>query len=378
MSVQEYVKNKKYRIVVPIAYNGSKRETHTEMFYGGKREAMAREAEIKAQINNHTYVNKNKLTVEGYFKEWLAYCKPLWSPKSYTSNVHWVDNIIAYLGHIQLQDLTAKNLEDFYTHLRNDTQYAEKTIQHHYTLISTALNKAVVWGYITVNVNSRIEKPKVHKKMIECYTPEEVEQLIEVLQNEPLKYQAIILLALDSGARRGELTGLTWEDVDLKKGTININKSTQYTKDLGIFEKTTKTDTSNRILYIAPSTTEILKQYKLEQTERKIMLGSKWENSKRVFITDYGADMHPDTPSRIFSNIIKKYNLKRIKFHALRHTSISLQISNGVQAQVISKRAGHSNVTVTHSIYSHFFDDEFKNVANTMENILKPIRSGIK
>ena len=53
-----------------------------------------------------------------------------------------------------------------------------------------------------------------------------------------------------------------------------------------------------------------------------------------------------------------------------RHTSISLQISSGIQAQIISKRVGHSNIRVTHSIYSHFFDDEFKEVANKMDIFL--------
>ena len=80
--------------------------------------------------------------------------------------------------------------------------------------------------------------------------------------------------------------------------------------------------------------------------------------------------MHPDTPSQILEKIIKKYNLKRISFHGLRHTSISLQISSGIQTQIISKRAGHSSISTTHSIYSHFFDNEFKDVANKMNNIL--------
>ena len=90
-----------------------------------------------------------------------------------------------------------------------------------------------------------------------------------------------------------------------------------------------------------------------------------------MFTTDYGYDMHPDTPSQIFETIIKKYNLKRITFHALRHTSISLMISKGVQLQIISKKAGHSSTSITHKIYSHFFDDEFKEVANIMNDILE-------
>lgn len=180
----------------------------------------------------------------------------------------------------------------------------------------------------------------------------------------------MIYLAIDSGARRGEIVGLTWNDIDFKKQTLNINKSVQYTKELGIFEKTTKTQTSDRIIYLSNKTIEILKAYQKEQLENKLKIGNKWEDSKRMFTTIVGGDMHPDTPSQILEKIIKKHNLKRISFHGLRHTSISLQISSGIQAQIISKRAGHSSVSTTHSIYSHFFDNEFKEVASAMNNIL--------
>lgn len=179
------------------------------------------------------------------------------------------------------------------------------------------------------------------------------------------------MLAIDSGARRGEITGLTWDDIDYKNSTMNINKATQYVKELGIFEKDTKTPTSNRKIYLSSTTLNILKKYQNEQLKKQLMLGSKWENSNRVFTTEYGADMHPDTPSQILDKIISKYGLKRITFHGLRHTSISLQISNGIQAQIISKRAGHSSIAITHSTYSHFFENEIKDVANKMDTILK-------
>jgi len=370
MAVKELIKNKKYKIDIPIGYNGNKRIRHTETFHGGKKEAVLRENELKLSIKNNTYINKNKITMEQLLNEWLEYSKPIWSPKTYVSNRHWVDNINKSIGHIHIKDLNVKILEDFYNELRTTTTYSDKTIQHHYTIISTALNKAVIWGYILNNPNTRIEKPKIKKKEIQCYSPEEVEQLIVALQSECLKYQALIMLALDTGARRGEITGLTWSDIDFNKSTININKTTQYTKELGIFEKSTKTSTSNRIIYISKTTLNILKKYQKEQLENKMKLGDKWGNSKRVFTTDFGADMHPDTPSQIFERIIKRHHLKRISLHSLRHTSISLLISSGIQAQIISRRAGHSNVTVTHSIYSHFFDDEFKDVANKMDTIL--------
>ena len=370
MSVKELERNKKYKITVAIGYNGNKRINHYETFYGGKKEAILRENEIKSQLKNNSFVNKSKITMKELLEEWLKYSKDIWSPKTYIANAHWCEIINKSIGHIKLQDINVKILEDFYKELRENTTYSDKTIQHFYTIITTSLKKAIIWGYIVNNPNSFIEKPKVRKKEIQCYSPEEVEKLLECIKNECLKYQAMIYLAIDSGARRGEIVGLTWNDIDFKKQTLNINKSVQYTKELGIFEKTTKTQTSDRIIYLSNKTIEILKAYQKEQLENKLKLGSKWKNSKRIFTTIVGGDMHPDTPSQILEKIIKKYNLKRISFHGLRHTSISLQISSGIQAQIISKRAGHSSVSTTHSIYSHFFDNEFKEVASAMNNIL--------
>lgn len=84
---------------------------------------------------------------------------------------------------------------------------------------------------------------------------------------------------------------------------------------------------------------DILKKYKEEQESKKLQLANKWKDTKRVFTGEYGGEMQPNRPSKIFDSIIKKYGLKKIKFHALRHTSISLMISKGKQLQIISRKA---------------------------------------
>ena len=377
MSVIEYERNKRYRIEVVLGYNGTKKIRHTEMFHGGKKEAILRENEIKMQKRNNTFVRKNTMTMNELVSEWLESKKDNIGRKTFVEYRRYCKNITASMGHIKIKDINVKILEDFYNELKNykgkreaQNGYADKTIKHHYTLITEIFNSAIKWGYLFNNPNKNVTPIKVHKKEIECYSPEEVEKLISVLQNESIKYQAVILLALDSGCRRGEITGLNWTDVDFEKGTININKATQYVSGYGTFEKSTKSDTSNRTIYIAPTTIDVLKKYRIYQSEKRMLLGSQWKNSKRLFTTDFGEDMHPDRPYKILKYIIKKYNLKDITFHGLRHTSISLQISSGIQAQIISKRAGHSNIAVTHSIYSHFFDNEFKEVANKMDSFL--------
>ena len=377
MAVQEIIKNKKYKIDIPIGYNASKRIRHIETFYGRKKEAILRENELKIQLKNNTYVRKNNITMASLVDEWLKYKKSNISLKTYQEYERICNTIKEHIGYIKVKDLNVKILEDFYHNLktfkgigRSKNGYSEKTIKHHYTLVSEILNTAIKWEYLRNNPNKSITPIKVHKKDIACYSPEEVQLLVEAVSHEPTKYQAIILLALDSGCRRGELTVLTWSDIDFKQSTITINKATQYLPHYGTFEKTTKSDTSNRVVYIASTTLQILKKYKNEQDKQRLLLGNKWQNSQRVFTTNYGADMHPDTPSKILDKIIKKYNLKRITFHGLRHTCISLQIFSGVQSQIISKRAGHSSVSVTHNIYSHFFDTGFKEVADKMDIFL--------
>ena len=139
----------------------------------------------------------------------------------------------------------------------------------------------------------------------------------------------------------------------------------------GIYEKETKNITSNRALYLANETIEALKKWKIEQAKQQLRMGNKWNASKRIFTNVIGQDIHPNAPSKILNKIIRDNNLPHITFHGLRHTCITLLISRGVQTQIISKRAGHSNITTTHQIYSHFINDEFKNVADTMQDILK-------
>lgn len=375
MGVTEIKKNQKYRIEIFLGRNGTKKMRETEVFYGTKKEARLRESELKLELSNKTYIRKNRLTFYDLSQEYLKVQEPVLSPKTYINYEYRIEFINSRIGYIKLEDLTAKVLEDFYTNLRTKYRTAKgstlspTTIQSYYAIINNILEHAVRWDYIAKNPNAKIPKPKRARSNIQCYTPEEVDQLVAVLVHEPIKYQAVILLALDLGCRRGELLGLTWKDIDFKTGKVVINKTTQYAYGK-IFEKETKTENGDRVNYISKFTINILKSYKKEQLTRKMLLGSKWVNTNRVFTTDYGDNMHPDTPSMILKKVIEKYNLRPITFHGLRHTNVSLMISKGVQAQIISRKVGHSSVQVTDKIYSHFFEDEFIGVANVMEDIL--------
>lgn len=375
MSVMELVRNKKYKIEIVLGYNGKKKIRHCETFEGKKSEAKAKEFELKKLLKNGTVFQKKNYTFKDLSEEYYNYKVDIVEKKTFINYDYRLKLAMEKIGYVKLQELNVKILENFYHYLRHSYISARNkplsttTIRSYYDIINNMLEYAVKCGYIQENPITKIDKPKKAKTDIPYYTPEEVEKLISVLQLEPIKYQAIILLALDLGCRRGELTGLTWEDIDFETGRVQINKTTQYAYG-EIFEKGTKTANSERVNYISQTTIEILKKWQKEQLQQKLLLGSKWQGSKRVFTTDYGADIHPDTPTKILGKIINKYGLKKITFHGLRHTNVTLMIAKGIQTQIISRKVGHSSVQTTDRVYSHFFEDEFKNVPNVMEEFL--------
>lgn len=104
------------------------------------------------------------------------------------------------------------------------------------------------------------------------------------MESESLKYKVLIILAIDTRCRRGELTGLEWNDIDFEKGIIYINKTTQYVAGIGSFEKGTKGNkgyTSDRKIHISKTTRELLLEFKEERNKLKDKLGELWQGSKK-------------------------------------------------------------------------------------------------
>lgn len=136
----------------------------------------------------------------------------------------------------------------------NDKKLAPKTILHHHRLISSILETAVKWQVLYSNPCDRVETPKVEKKEARYLDEYQAMELMNCLEAEPIQYRTMITVLLYSGMRRGELCGLEWSDIDFDNnasmggGIVDINKSSQYLKDRGIYKDETKNSTSNRVI----------------------------------------------------------------------------------------------------------------------------------
>ena len=191
---------------------------------------------------------------------------------------------------------------------------------------------------------------------------------------KPIKYKTAIMLILYTGLRRAELCGLDWDDIDFDNGVLHVKRNIIYTPETGIIEDTTKTAQSNRVLNIPGEMVQLLKIYKSCQAEQRLLLGEAWENSGKVFPTDTGGIMNPDSLSRWYHKFVERHKLPESHLHTLRHTSATLLIAGGVDIATVSKRLGHANKTTTLNIYTHAIQSADAIAAEKLQNILSPTK----
>ena len=138
-----------------------------------------------------------------------------------------------------------------------------------------------------------------------------------------------------------------------------------------LFEDTPKTATSNRIIKVADEPLKLLKKHKAEQNIRRLQCGDQWHNNNYVFPNWNGKPMYPAALTSWFKHFLQQYDLPSITLHSLRHTNASLLIANGINITTVSKRLGHTNTSVTASIYAHAIKTADEIAADTLQNIFK-------
>lgn len=248
--------------------------------------------------------------------------------------------------------------------------YSPKTQRHYWVTLSTILNYACELGFIQINPCGRVSAPKLVSHEANFLEEEEIKKMLDCLKKEPIKNRVMIESYLFTGARRGEIMGLEISDIDLKNGTIKIQRTSEYVTGMGIITKEPKTEKSKRTITIPDFLVKELKEYLVWYYQEKLKMGDLWVNSNRLFTKYDGSPMHPETPSQTFRKFLKKNNLPHIKLHELRHCYATILLNNAVDLKTISSMLGHSNIGITFSTYSHSLDKSKRKAADILEKTL--------
>ena len=315
---------------------------------------------------------------QDFAEQWIEeYAKLNLRNTSYERMKQLTVRVYPAIGHLRLDKVTSRHIQQFINDLalngksfKNGKPLSRKTAVHHLSFISDVFSYALKMEMLIDNPCRRVTVPKGEKKEKDIYTLEEVEKLFQLLENAPLKYRVFVTLAIYSGFRRGEMLGLEWKDIDWDNCVISVRRTSNYTASKGIYTDTTKTKKSQRSLKFPQNVMALLREYKAEQDEERITLGTKWIDYDRLFVKWNGEPMNNNTPYFWLREFCEENNFRFCDIHSLRHFYASALINKGVDAAAVSGALGHSTITTTTSIYCHVFNQAQARASEAIASVL--------
>lgn len=211
--------------------------------------------------------------------------------------------------------------------------------------------------YTTQAIQGKIDIPP------QAYTADEVVYILDCAKKEPLVWQAMILFLSDSGCRIGECTGLLWKNVNLDTGEVIIDGSLNYTSSKGVFRGPTKNGRSRKFKV----SDDVLALIKLLKEHQDITVHSDYVFALPCNIKP----IHPQSPGRYFHRFGEKYGIEHFHPHKLRHTYISIAITNGADPVSVAEKVGHKNVAVSFEKYAHSNQQKIDGTTEIFREALK-------
>ncbi|WP_349945175.1 site-specific integrase [Lacrimispora sp. BS-2] len=293
-----------------------------------------------------------------YMLEWLQSMKPNIENITFAGYTRAVKNVIVPyfepLG-IALKDLKASDIQRFYNHELQ--KVSAKTLQRYHANIHKALKDAVRMDIIVSNPAEKVTRPKAQKFVGSFYHSEEINQLFEFSKGTCLEMP--ILFGAFYGLRRAEIVGLWWTAIDFRQNTISIRHTVNSYKLEGKkmveAKDRAKTKSSMRTLPLVPVFRDYLLQLKKKQEEYRRLCGNSYckDYLDYLYVDELGRLIEPNYITHTFPSFLKKHELRKIRFHDLRHSCASLLLANNVPMKQIQEWLGHSDFSTTANIYAH-------------------------
>lgn len=258
--------------------------------------------------------------------------------------------ILPALGRMRLDAITPAHVRQLFLQMQMDNR-GERTIQYVHVTLHCAYEQAVKEGLVGRNPLDAVERPKVEPQEFKVFTEEQARIFMAAAKGHPL--EALFFLALTTSMHKGEILGLMWTDVDWEKSVLRVERQLQPVSVGGSALVPTKTKAGRRTIMIGKVAIALLKEHREKQELQKAVAGDRWKEHGMIFTTSIGTYIDQTRISRAFKQILQEAGLPDLRFHDLRHTSISIQLDNGIPVNTVQSRAGHLKASVTTDIYGH-------------------------
>jgi integrase len=312
-----------------------------------------------------------RLTVAAFLTDWLARSKARVRASTHKRYGEQLAHIIKALGRVRLVKLTPAQIEGVHARLLA-SGLSGTSVAHINTVLNGAMKDAVRKRILAIYPCEAVTAPRAPTEEIHPLDGEAATAFLLAARGE--RFEALFILALRTGMRRGELCALKWQDVNMERGTLLVRASLRAMKGGGYEFTPPKTKAGRRTIALKPAVVEALKSHRARQNEERLFLGPAWQENGLVFPSTIGTPQDPQNLSRIaFKRVLDKAGLPReTRFHDLRHTCATLLLSHGTDAKTVSDLLGHSTIAITLNTYGHVLPNMRERAADMMDAILGP------
>lgn len=370
-----YFRKSDKKWVASVTLENGKRKV---VYASTQQEAMKKRNALIREQERGKIVTKPNQTVAQYLDYWLGVYKQSIRPRSYERYEQIIRlHIVPILGRLRLDKLLPQQVQSLYAQKQEEGLSANTVVTIHH-MLHRALKSAVRWGVVSHNVCESVEVPRKVPYRIQPLTLEQTQALLGAVRGHP--NEALFVLAVATGMRRGELAGLKWQDVDLDKGELHVRRSLVRvpTKMGGSYlEAEPKTEKSRRRILFPDFALEALKAHRQRQQDIKRQAGSCWQEHDYVFCTPLGEHIHPGHDIlEVFKTILKRAGLPEVRFHDLRHGAATQLLGMGVHPKIVQERLGHHDIGTTMDTYSHVLPTMQEGVMKQLNTLFQPRPEG--
>ena len=374
-NIYKHTKNGTYAVDISLGYNqyGKRvRTTRTGLLSVENAKKILTDTKIKENIKTKVV---NKLDFKSVWEKYIYECESVLKleyntikKKKYAYNNY----ISKFFDNYNINDITKHHIVKFHEYL-DKTNLSDRTKNDIHRILAAVFNWACKEEIVLKNPVSKVKNFTYETKEKQIWTLEQYNKFINTLkQDKENKFKAILTATITTlfflgGFRLEEL-------LSIKKGKINkngicIDKAVVYVNGVGYVEKSTKTNSSERIVDFDETMINLVLNYiKFYENEFDVTL----DDNDYIFLNPKTKKLYSDNTIR---KLINKYSQEcgnpHISPHCLRHSHTTLLHDTGYDIIDISKRLGHSSSKITEKVYCHLSNDKRKNIAENMGNIVK-------
>jgi len=354
------------RWVASVTTDGTRRAAYRRT----REEAAAALQQLQQQAGAGLPAPDQRATVGTYLARWLSEVTPRLRTTTATRYAGLVrGQIIPSIGRIKLHQLQPSDVAKMMLQVQRSGLSA-RTAAHCRAVLRAALSDAERDGLVHRNVAKLADAPHLAPPQPAVLSPDEVRAILDACTDPTLRRLAVV--AITTGLRMGEQLGLRWADIDFERRCLHVRQSLQ--RAAGAYTLVEpKSATSRRVVALPEAALDALREERREQAAAQLAAGGRWHQPipDLCFTTAGGQPRNGTSLIHLFQGALQRAGLRQLRWHDLRAAHGALMLAGGADISVVSRKLGHSSVSLTSRHYGGIADSLQQDAADRLGAMLQ-------